>query len=93
MTESRTAPFEEVKKVTRDYTLAVIDALAKSNKTGKALRFIYVSGLAVSRDLNQDWERLKHLIKPEVLRLRVCIFHACIIGSILTPSSACWKSS
>ena len=72
MTKSRTTPFDEVKRVTRDYTLTAIDALAKTNKTGKPLRFIYVGGLAASRDLNQDWDRLKPLMKPEVLKLRVC---------------------
>jgi hypothetical protein len=72
MTKSRTTPFEEVKKVTRDYTLAAIVALAKTNKTGKPLRFIYVGGLAASRDLNQDWNRLQPLMKPETLKLRVC---------------------
>jgi hypothetical protein len=72
MTKSRTTPFDEVKRVTRDYTLAAIDALAKTNKTGKSLRFIYVGGLAASRDLNQDWNRLLPLMKPETLKLRVC---------------------
>lgn len=62
-----------MKKVTRDYTLAAIDALAKSNNTGKPLRFVYVSGIAVSRDLNQDWDALKAFIAPEYVKLRVSL--------------------
>ncbi|KAE8450785.1 hypothetical protein EG329_005698 [Mollisiaceae sp. DMI_Dod_QoI] len=69
-TKSKTTPFDIVTKVTRDYTLAGIDALSKVNKTSKPLRFIYFSGVAVSRDMDRDFEALKHAIKPEVLKLR-----------------------
>lgn len=51
-TKSKTTPFDVVKKVTRDYTLAGIEALLATNKTGKPLRFIYISGAAVSRNVD-----------------------------------------
>lgn len=72
-TKSKTEPFDKVRKVTRDYTLAAIDAIAKSNGTGKPLRFVYFSGLVMTRDLNQDWDAYKAFVSPEYLKMRVSL--------------------
>ncbi|KUJ13372.1 uncharacterized protein LY89DRAFT_721397 [Mollisia scopiformis] len=70
LSKSKTMPFDEVKKVTRDYTITAIDALCKTNKTGKPLMFIYYSGMAVTRDLNHDWEPMRAIIDPKVAKMR-----------------------
>ncbi|CZR52703.1 uncharacterized protein PAC_02580 [Phialocephala subalpina] len=69
-TKALTTPFDICKKVTRDYTLAGIDALTKSNNKGKPLRFIYMSGVAISRDMNQDFRKWDKTTSPEMHQLR-----------------------
>ncbi|KAH6663417.1 hypothetical protein B0J14DRAFT_684606 [Halenospora varia] len=70
LTKSKTSPPEEVKKVTRDYALAALDAVAKSNNTGKPIRFVYVSGTGVTRDLDQDVGPIASLAGPGYFNLR-----------------------
>ncbi len=73
LTKSKRTPEEEFERVTRDYTLAAIDALARGNGTGRPLRFVYVSAVGISRDLDRDWEELAALVSPVVLKLRVSL--------------------
>lgn len=60
-------PFEEVRKICHDYTVAGLDAIFEVRDKSTPLRFCYMSGEASERDQNA-----KPTWMPEYTLLRVC---------------------
>jgi hypothetical protein len=68
-TKSKDHPWDEVKRVCRDYVLTAIKTMADVRTASDTLRFIYYSGVYAERDQSKTPRAM-----PEMLLMRVS-FH------------------